>query len=320
MTQAANGQAPVPKKEPPAKAPSKMLLSNVSTGRQERPLRIIMYGTSGVGKSSWPRKGIYIEKEDGTSNLDVARFPEPATWADVLEAIRVLTDEEHPYESVVIDTLDWMEPLCWQAVCARAGVTSVEDMPYGKGFSAALDEWRILLARLERLRAVKKMHVIMLAHAWIKPFKNPAGDDFDRYEMKLHAKAAGLLKEWADVVLFATFETHTHKNKQQQVKGIDTGARIMHTQRRAAWDAKNRFDLPEVMPLDWEIFAEAVRAHKPGEPAFYRSRITELLSLASADVAAKVQASVVKAGDDAAELARVFDKLSGIIQTTESAQ
>lgn len=302
--------------------PSRMALGGVVKGRIAKPIRVLLYGVEGIGKSTFAAcapSPIFMGAEDGTSELDVARFPQPQHWFDALEGIQHLTVDAHEYKTLVIDTLDWLEPFCWQAVCERANVTTIEDFGFGKGYNAALDEWRVFLGRLERLRQVKSMNVIMLAHSWVKSFKNPEGDDYDRYEMKLHGKTAGLLKEWCDVVLFANYETFTKKGKGKadRAKATDSGARVVHSQRRAAWDAKNRYDLPEDLPLDWSTFFEAVGAHRPGAPAFYRTQITENLAYVSDKVADKVRRSVVVAADDAAELARIADKLAGMIQTGE---
>jgi len=266
----------VPKPEPtqkPVAAPPRMSLTKVVSGRIAKPVRVLVWGTEGIGKSTFGASApspIFLGAEDGTSELDVARFPEPSTWQDAHDAIAELTNVQHEYKTLVIDTLDWLEPLCWRAVCAKGDrgkrVDSIEELPYGRGYTAALDEWRRLLSAVERLRSSRGMHVVLLAHAWIKPFKNPDGDDFDRYELKLHAKAGGLLKEWCDAVLFANYETLTREANGRS-KGVSTGARVLHTQRRAAYDSKNRYDLPETLPLDWHAFIEAVAAHRPADPA-----------------------------------------------------
>jgi hypothetical protein len=89
------------------------------------------------------------------------------------------------------------------------------------------------------------MHIVLVAHTHIKTFKNPEGDDFDRYELKLHIKAGGLLKEWCDDVLFAHYETYAvNRQDEKKAKGFSTGARVVETVRTAAWDAKNRHKLP----------------------------------------------------------------------------
>ena len=74
----------------------------------------------------------------------------------------------------------------------------------------------------------KGTNVVLLAHSWIKPFKNPSGEDFDRYELKINNKAAGLVKEWSEAVLFANWETFVKEDKRtKRNKGVSTGARIL---------------------------------------------------------------------------------------------
>lgn len=300
------------------KAPSRMVLGAVVKGKIAKPMRLLVHGVEGVGKSTLAADApdpIFLGAEDGTSELDTSRLPEPHTWQDALDAVAALTTEEHSYRTLAIDTLDWLEPLCWAHVCAGKRdangkpYESIEDFGYGKGYTAALDEWRVFFAALDALRAKRGMHVIALAHTWIKPFKNPSGDDFDRYELKLHAKTGGLVKEWVDAVLFANFETFTTKEKNR-VRGVSTGARVLYTQRTAAYDAKNRYDLPETLPLSWEALSEAIAAHRPADPSKTTERIETLLAAASEPIRVKVRAAVARAEGNAAELARIADKLA----------
>jgi hypothetical protein len=309
----------------PKTAPKRMSLVGVVQGRVQKPIRALVWGVEGIGKSTFGSNApspIFLGAEDGTTELDVARFPEPTNWQHVFDAIAELTTAEHSYRTLVLDTLDWLEPLNWEHVCAKGDgrgkrIASIEDFGYGKGYAAALDEWRRVLAAIERLRNTRNMHVVLLAHGWIKPFKNPDGPDYDRHELKLHPKAGGLLKEWCDAVLFANYETLTHENNGRH-KGISTGARVLHTQRRAAFDAKNRYDLPETLPLDWEAFAEAVAAHRPADPNQLKARISTLLELADAETRTKVTAALAKVGDDAAQLARIADKLAATVNIKEN--
>lgn len=312
----------------PAQMPRTMTLASVKRGRVEKPPRLLLWGVEGVGKSSFAANApapIFLAAEDGTAQLDVARFPEPRRWQDALDAVDELTASSHEFRTLVVDTLDWLEPLCWAHVCEKAGLNSVEEAGYGKGYVAALDLWRVFLASLERMRSAKNMGVILLAHSWIKPFKNPEADDYDRFELKLHNKAGGLMKEWCDAVLFARFETFTDKDsKTKRVRGVSTGARVMHTVRTAAYDAKNRYDLPESMPLDYSAFAEAVTARQPADPARLLERIYALLEHADEALRAKVQETVAAAAGNAAQLARIADRLAARVnikaQEQENAQ
>lgn len=312
-----------PQPQQPAREPRRMTLGAVTRGQLHKPLRVLLYGVEGVGKSTFGAAApspIFLASEDGTATLDVARFPEPQCWSDVLDAIDTLTTEPHDFRTLVIDTLDWLEPLCWAQVVAEGGpkIKSIEDFGYGKGYVAALDQWRGLLARLERMRTARGMHVIMLAHSWVKPFKNPEDDDYDRYELKLHAKAGGLLKEWCDAVLFARHdETTARDEKTKRTRGVSSGARVICTSRTAAYDAKNRHDLPPTMPLSWADFEAATIARAPASATALRARIEQLLPSAAPDIAARAQKAVTEAGEDAARLARIADHLAATISTAQ---
>jgi hypothetical protein len=306
---------------PQATAPPKRsLLSSVVKGKIERPDRVLLYGVEGIGKSSWAAKAaapIFLCPEDGTNRLDVARFPaeETQTYSGVMGALHALAEEQHDYKTVVIDTLDWLEQLVWQFICNRDKKSSIEDYGFGKGYVAALNELRVLVSRLERLRA-RGMDTILLAHAQIRTFKNPEGDDFDRYELKLHAKAGGFLKEWADNVLFAHYEQFVDtKEKAGKVKavGISTGARVVNTVRTAAWDAKNRDGLPAQLPLDYADYLAAKKAGAPDSPERLKAAIeAALVEFADEELAKKVRAAVESAKDNAVELAAIHNRMNAI--------
>jgi hypothetical protein len=308
-------------------AASRMKLSNIVSGPTQKPPRILLYGVDGVGKTTLAACApapIFIGTEDGTARLTVPRFPEPTTWLEALAAVDELAaDASHGYRTLVIDTLDWLEPLCWAHCCigkrTKEGtpVESLMDIQWGNGPNVAQLEWRILVSKLEHLRDARGMAIILIAHSWIKTFKNPQGDDFDRYEIKLHPKASGLWREWCDIVLFATHEQYTHQVKGR-TKAISTGARIMHTERAAAFDAKNRHGLPPVLPLDWQSLSDAITTGQPAAPAVLCARIEAQLQQAPAALQERVHQAMAAAADDAGELARIANKLSA--QLTINAQ
>lgn len=284
-------------------APGKRL-GAVTKGRVAKPVRVVMFAIDKIGKSTWAAnapKPVFLGAEDGTAHLDVSRMPPISSWADLVDSTTDLLLEEHDFRTVVLDTADWAEPLCWAHVAKAHGKKSIEDLPYGKGYTYALDEWRRFLRQLDRLRDERGMNVIILAHSWIRTFKNPEGEDYDRFEMKLHAKAAGVLREWADAVLFANYETLT-REENGRTKGVSTGARVIHTQRTAAWDAGNRFDLPEKLPLDWPTFAKAI-APKSAEELI--AMIGEI-PIADASIKARIEAAVTGASTDTDKLTKIL--------------
>lgn len=252
-----NGQRPVTNGRPqPAQQPSRMTLSAITRGKVAAPLRVLCYGVEGVGKSTLGADApdpVFLGTEDGTAHLDVARLPQPRNWQEVLDAVTLLTREPHDFKTLVIDSLDWLEPLVQAHVCTIAKVNSVEDIGYGKGHVASLEHWRKLIAALDKLRADRRMHVVLIGHALVKPCKNPEGPDYDRYTLKLHDKAASLFREWVDELLFARFSTFGFKAKgEMRAKGTGNGNRIVQTVHAAAYDAKTRHGLRDGMPLSWE--------------------------------------------------------------------
>ncbi|HEX4462932.1 MAG TPA: ATP-binding protein, partial [Polyangia bacterium] len=287
------------------------------------PDRILLYGIEGIGKSTFAAnapKPIFIEPEsDGTARINTNRLPAPETWGDVIDAVDSLTTEQHDYQTLVVDTLDAAEAMLWRFICKRDDKSSIEAYGYGKGYVAALDEWRVFMARLEKLRRERRMGIILIAHSWIKPFKNPEGDDFDRYEMKLHPRAGGLLREWCDAVLFANYEVLTSKeNDKAKAKGVTTDNRIVHTRRTAAFDAKNRFGLPESLALNYAAFVEASKANDIGDAEALVARINGILEqLADQELTDKVNAAVGAASGNAADLNKIMNRINATLRAKE---
>jgi len=295
---------------PPAKPKGRMQLGNVVKGRIAKPLRILLHGPEGIGKSTFAANApapIFLAGEDGTAELDAVRFPEPTTWTDVLDAVNELATVPHDYQTLVTDTVNSIEPLCWQHVCEKHGFKTIEAPGFGKGYLAALDEWRVLLARLEHLRTTRGMTLIFLVHTVVRNFKNPEGEDFGRYVPKINHNAASLLCEWSDIVLHAKHEQFTHE-VNGRARGISTGERVLCTQRTAAYDAKNRHDLPAELPLDWQSFAAALAQR----PAAIQGELDAELARATDDVGARVRKALEAAGDDFTKRKQILIHLAAL--------
>lgn len=302
----------------------RMTLDLVRQGRRSVPGRTLLHGIEGVGKSSFGAEApapIFITPEEGVSHLEVSSFPQPETFEDVLDCVRTLTVEQHDYKTVVFDTLDWIEPLVFEAICRREGWKDIEAPGYGKGYALVPDEWRKLLALLEQLQAKKQMEVIFLAHTSISTFSNPRGPDFSRYEMKLHKKSS-LLKEWTRNNLFAMHEEFISEEKKTKGKGVSTGQRVMYTERTAAYDAKNRDNLPPMLPLSYAEYAAACAANRVASPEVLRDNALALLEMLAPGEPKKSEIlNVINgAAGNASKLAAAVNRLRVLVAEKENAQ
>jgi len=300
----------------------RMTMDSIQSSRRQRPDRIFLMGIESVGKSTFGADApdpIFIPCEDGLAHLDVAAYPLAESLTDVLDAVDDLANRDHGYRTVVIDTLDALEPMIWADVCREHNAASIEEVlgGYGKGYMMALARWRLLLNGLDRLRD-KGMTVILLAHTHVKNFSDPkSAHDWSRYEAKMNVKAAGVVREWCDVALFAAFDTWAEKRKGGGMKmhGAGGDRRVVYTQHNAAYDAKSRFPMPVCLPFSWASYAEARSA-----PDDVQGLKDEAFSLAALipenEVAAKKW--IKGLGDDPAKLRVAIDQLK--TKVTERAE
>lgn len=247
-----------------------MTISLASIARAvSAPPRIIVYGVPGIGKSTFAAMApspVFIPIEDGVGDLadpegnplNVPAFPRPTSFEDVMDSAAALLDGGHDYGTLVIDSLDALEPLVWDYVCRRDGKESIEAYGYGKGYVAAAGEFRRLFALLDQVRDTG-MLIVATAHSTVARVEPPETDAFDRYQLRLHKSAEAFSVDWADAVLFANYKvaavTSGPKGSERR-RGVSDGTRILHTTERAAWRAKNRYRMPDQLPFDWAEVAK----------------------------------------------------------------
>lgn len=232
------------------------------------PPRIIIYGPHKIGKTSFATSApnpIVLQTEDGLGNLNVSHFPLLKSYREVIEALSCLYYEDHNYQTCVIDSLDWLEPMVWMETAQKHNKPDIEDFGYGKGYLFACDQWRTLLGWLNALREQKNMAVIMTAHCHVKAFNDPSSEPYDRYLIKLQDRASSLVQEWADAILFANFKatalsssTGSGASKKTRTRAIGSGERVIYTEERPSHLAGNRYSLPFEIPFEkntgWETF------------------------------------------------------------------
>lgn len=243
-------------------------LSSVKKNTVKEPT-ITIHGDPGVGKTTFAAQApnpIFICTEDGLGKLEIDCFPLMKSFSDVLEAIGSLYMEKHDYKTLVLDSLDWLEPLIWNHVCetwidAKGNskrIASIEDAGYGKGYIEASNYWRQFFEGLRALRDEKQMKIVMIAHSAKVKVENPMLPAYDRWDLKLHKRAAAMAEEYSDIILFAQFHTAISAEGDRN-RAVSNGQRIIHTVGHPSFNAKNRYGLESPLPLDYSNFNNAMK-------------------------------------------------------------
>lgn len=237
-------------------------------------MKVTIYGAEGIGKSSLAAQfphAVFIDTEGSTDNMNVQRLPKPTSWQMLKDEVTFIQNHSTQCSTLVIDTFDWAEQLCIDAICQQHNKKGIEDFGYGNGYVYEREEIARFLTQLENL-TLQGINVVILCHAQTRKYELPEEmGQYDRWELKLGKKTASqispLVKEWADMVLFLNYKTHVYtvddKGKKHKAAGRE---RVMYTTHHACWDAKNRCGLPEELPLAWESIAHVIPdnfSHQP---------------------------------------------------------
>jgi hypothetical protein len=243
------------------------LLKTITRGRAPSPRRIVLYGTPGIGKSTFAASApspIFIPTEDGTNDIDTARFPLAKSFAEVMGYVGTLYEEQHDFQTVVVDTVDWLERLIFAQVCADQKVDALEQIGYGKGYNFAGRYWSQFFEGLDALRARRGVTLILLAHAKVERFNNPETEPYDRYTLDLHKTTGPMVIEWASEVLFASYLVAIKKEDEgfnkTRTRAMGRGERLLKTTEKPTHQAKNRLRLPDELPLEWPALQAYINA------------------------------------------------------------
>lgn len=247
----------------------------ITRGKIPGAKKVLVYGPEGIGKSTFASKfpdPVFIDTEGSTKDMDVSRFEKPASWQYLLDEIAYVKANPSLCRTLVIDTIDWAEQLCIEAICDKHGKSGIEDFGYGNGYVYAKEEFGRFLNKLSEV-VEAGVNVVLTAHAQLRKFEQP--DElgaYDRWELKLGKKTSSqtspLVKEWADMVLFCNYKTLSvavdKDGKKHKAQG---GRRVMYTSHHPCWDAKNRYGLPEECEFSYEVIRPILEPYRtPSQP------------------------------------------------------
>lgn len=223
-------------------------MKDLKSTRTELPPRVLIHGVAGIGKTSlaaeFPNPVMLDTEEGAPAGVDIPSFGLLSSYAALDDAMGALATEDHDFQTVILDSVDGLEPLVWREACVRNHWESIETPGYGKGYLAADDIWSEFMTGVDFLRREKRMTVIMIAHSDVKQFDEPGKSPYSRYDLRMHKRGAAILTDRCDFILFVGAKTEIKEvdagfnKKHTHAEG--GGTRWIFTDARPAFIAKNR--------------------------------------------------------------------------------
>lgn len=233
---------------------------NITKGIISKPVKVCVYGVEGIGKTTFASQfpePLFFDLDKGSAQLDVSRVTDITSWPLLMSNIKEVYDNPTICKTLVIDTADAAERMCIDYICGKFNKKGIEDFGYGAGYTYLVEEFARFLVQLDACIG-QGINVVVLAHAVLKTVTLPEEmGTYDHWELKLSSKTtnkvAPLVKEWADLLLFANYKTILIEDGTR--KKAAGGKRIMYTTHTNFADAKNRFSLAEELPFDYSEIA-----------------------------------------------------------------
>jgi hypothetical protein len=287
----------------------------------------MVYGPEGIGKSTLGAKSdnpIFISPEGGTDQLTdaygkpVKSLSDVNTWDDVVNSLNLLMAEKHDFKTLVLDSADWIEKLAHQKIIGESGKDIIRaNGGYGSGYRQAETMHKGLIEQLAQLREKRNMNIVIIAHTHVRPVKDPEMlEQYDSFEIKCHEFVSSLYREWVDGLFFVRFNTFVKTDDTGKSKALTDGARTLYTVKRPAFQAKNRYGMPESLPFTFDSWKEILAYAKKGivqeTPEMVYSEIQELLKTSPEDIKVKATENTEKNKNNKKQLIAIRDRLKTI--------
>lgn len=259
-------------------------LSQLKQTTSAAPARIVFYGAEGTGKTtlaaSFP-KPLFLKTEDGTSGLSVfsATADQPidliTSWAQLCEILGAVMNQEHDFQTLVLDSVDWTQELIYAEVTARLGYQDINTdgngkPAFGHGYKRAADIMRELLKSFDAIRTHRSMNIVLLAHEQLLAIDEPERAKYHRRTVKLQSNGEAVVTEWADMIGHIGWNVIVQapdaKQGKRKARVNTDGSLLMRFDGNPGFAAKNRFahfGCPDEIIIPRTTGFEALRPYLP---------------------------------------------------------
>ena len=223
---------------------------------------VLLYGSEGRGKSTlaskFPKPLAMLLERGLPAGVKLNAIDGLGAYGAVLDAIRALYQDAQGYQSLIIDTLDSLEPMLLEHVCVEHSWKNIEAPPYGKGFVIADQQWLRFIKGITAVRDKHSMTIVLVAHAEITRIDDPRAPSFTQYAPKLHKRARALVQDATDVIGFLAEDLKISTDDggfRERVRASSSNQRFLFLDGCPAYIAKNRFGMPSriAIPPDFNI-------------------------------------------------------------------
>jgi hypothetical protein len=273
--------------------------AQVSSGPDKSPMKTIVTGSSGVGKTYFISTIVddaggpifFLPVEEGAKGLcpDAGphgfrvgdRWIAPRTLADFYDAcdefqgvVNAPVDngaggKRRPYRHFGVDSLTGLEDLVLATACQTEGVPHMEAAEYKKIWNAAMPIWKGVQNKLDEIRR-SGVNIWLIAHA-TEGFdaSETTGEVFRKRDLMLRGsgktldEARNMWRGWTDNVFFLSKTVSVAKGTKDKRAMAKLGGRVLITRETGNIYAKSRLPIPEQVAATWPDLQKAMRAKIP---------------------------------------------------------
>lgn len=238
-------------------------------------LSMLIYGAPKIGKSTFCSRipnSIFIATEPGLDHLSTYRM-DVHSWMEILEALALLSKGDHPFDTVVIDTVDRACAMCAEAIVDKynksnpdSQITDIGDIGFGRGYRYMQAEFSRVVNKLFSMG----MSVVFTSHETVEQVDTTQGKR-TKIVPSFDSRCRQIILPQVDIIANIQIDTILKDD------GSVVQNRIMRTLPSTYYESGDRTGkLKDGMPFKYAIFDKLMNGkEESSETAQRAARISE---------------------------------------------